>query len=71
MPFWLSVVLALAGMMYFSLFVEAVFLLLLSDVLYGAQEPKYFNMVFVSFIGGLVAFIIIELFKKKLRFQKF
>ena len=69
MPFWLSVILGLAGMVYFSFFIEAVFLFLLSDLLYGTLEPRLFNIVFVSFITALICFTILELFKKKLRFR--
>jgi len=67
MPFGVSVILGIAGMAYFPFFLEAVFLFLLSDLLYGTSEPKFFNMVFVSFGTALVCFIILELFKKKLR----
>ncbi|MFA6076741.1 MAG: hypothetical protein WC735_01555 [Candidatus Paceibacterota bacterium] len=70
MPFWVSVVLALAGMAYFSFFIEAVFLFLLVDLLYGAREPKLFNMVFVSFILAVISLAVVELSKRKLRFNK-
>lgn len=66
MPFWVSVVLALAGMAYFSFFLEAVFLFLLLDFLYGTKEAELFSSFF-SFIIILICFIIFELFKKKLR----
>ena len=66
-PFWVSVFLGLAGMAYFRFFLEAVFLFFLSDLLYGTPEPKFFDMVFVSGAAALVCFVILELFKKKLR----
>jgi len=69
MPFWVSVILGLASMVYFSFFIEAVFLFLLSDLLYGTQQPRFFNMIFISFISALICFVILELFKKKLRFR--
>ena len=69
MPFWVSVILALAGMAYFPFFVEALFLFLLIDLLYGVPEPRLFDMVFVSFTPALICFIILELLKKKLRFN--
>ena len=68
-PFWVSIILGLAGMAYFPFFLEAVFLFFLSDLLFGTPEPKFFNMVFVSFTLALVVFIILELLKKKLRFN--
>ncbi|OGI79040.1 hypothetical protein A3F19_03255 [Candidatus Nomurabacteria bacterium RIFCSPHIGHO2_12_FULL_37_29] len=68
MPFWVSVILAFMGMVYFPLFLEAVFLFLLSDLLYGAREAKLGGMIFVSFIITVVVFILIEFLKKKLKF---
>jgi hypothetical protein len=68
MPFWVSVALACAGMIYFYTFWEAVALFLLSDVLYGTSEAKFYGMVFVSFFTSLVALVAIEIFKKKLKF---
>ncbi|OGJ01438.1 hypothetical protein A3G98_00800 [Candidatus Nomurabacteria bacterium RIFCSPLOWO2_12_FULL_37_8] len=68
MPFWVSVILAFMGMVYFPLFLEAVFLFLLSDLLYGAREAKLGGMIFVSYIITVVVFILIEFLKKKLKF---
>ena len=68
MPFWLTAILALAGMIYFRYFVEAVGLLLLSDMLYGLPVNKFFDIVFVSFIFGIVTLFIVEFVKKKLKF---
>jgi len=67
MPFWLSVILALAGMVYFSFFWESVFLFFISDLLYGVKEARFFNIFFVSLIVSFLTLIIIELLKKKLR----
>ena len=68
LPFWVSAILALAGMFYFSVFWEAVVLFLLSELLYGAGEAKFHGAVFVSFITSLAVLIIIEIIKKKLKF---
>ncbi len=68
MPFWVSAVLGLAGMIYFSFFLEAIFLFFLSDLLYGTPELKFFNVIFVSFTTALICFIILELLKKQIRF---
>lgn len=70
MPFWLSVLLALGGMIYFSFFWESVVLFLLSDLLYGAGEARFSNIFFVSLIISFFALIIIELSKKKFRISK-
>ncbi len=68
MPFGVSVVLALAGMVYFSKFFEATVLFLLSDLLYGVKEVKFFDMIFISFIVSVLVLLIIEILKKKLKF---
>ncbi|MFH1201002.1 MAG: hypothetical protein V1484_01585 [bacterium] len=68
MPFGVSAILALAGMIYFPKFFEAVLLFLLSDLLYGAKEAKFSGMLFISFILATMVLIIIEIFKKKLKF---
>lgn len=68
LPLWVSVILAFAGMIYFSKFYEAVVLFLLSDALYGISEAKFYGTAFVSFFTFLTALIIIEAFKKKLKF---
>ncbi|MEK7060002.1 MAG: hypothetical protein AAB970_00060 [Patescibacteria group bacterium] len=67
MPFWLSVILALAGMIYFSFFWESVALFFLSDLLYGISEARFLNIFFISTIVSSIILIIIELLKKKLR----
>jgi len=68
LPFWVSVILALAGMMYFSLFFEAVFFFLLSDVLFGVPEAKFFGLTYVSLILGVIVLLITEILKRKLKF---
>lgn len=68
MPFWLSTLLALLGMIYFNIFWEAVVLFLLSDLLYGVKETKFFGAVFVSFIVFGTILIVIEIVKKKMKF---
>ncbi|MBI2630948.1 hypothetical protein HYW73_01885 [Candidatus Nomurabacteria bacterium] len=67
-PLWVSVVLAFAGMIYFNIFWEAAVLFLLSDALYGINEAKFYGTYFVSFFIFLIALLIIEMFKKKLKF---
>ena len=69
MPFWLSVILALASMIYFSFFWEGVILLFLSDLLYGVSEAKFFNIYFVSLIASFLVLVTIELLKKKIRIE--
>ena len=68
LPFWISVILALAGMIYFNIFWEAVILFLLADLLIGVQEAKFYNIIFVSFIISNIILVIIEIAKRKLKF---
>ncbi|MFA6256914.1 MAG: hypothetical protein WCT29_01240 [Candidatus Paceibacterota bacterium] len=70
LPFWVTVILALAGIIYFSVYWEAVALLFLSDVLYGVSEDKFFGMVFVSFFVSLIVLFAVEALKKKLKFYR-
>ena len=70
MPFGISIILALAGMVYFSKFFEATILFLLADLLYGTKEAKFSGMVFISFIFSTIILLIIEVTKKKLKFYK-
>ena len=70
MPFWVSVILALAGMFYFTIFWEAVVLFFLSDLLYGTTEARFHGIVFVSFVITGIVLIIVEILKKKLKFYK-
>ena len=68
MPFWVSVILAFASMIYFSKFFEATILFFLSDLLYGTKETKGFPIIFTSFIMDIIVLIIIETMKKKVKF---
>jgi hypothetical protein len=68
MPLWVSVILAFAGMIYFDVFLEAVLLFLLSDLLYGVREAKFSGGVFISFFIAVIVLIIIEVVKRKLKF---
>jgi len=56
-------------MIYFPFFLEAVFLFILSDLLFGLKETAPFGIIFFSSVIALIFSIILELLKKKLRFQ--
>ena len=68
LPFWVAVILALAGMVYFSVYWEAALLFLVSDALYGVPEARFFGFVFVSFVLALSLLAAAEIIKKKLKF---
>ncbi|HEY4513211.1 MAG TPA: hypothetical protein VJH06_01725 [Candidatus Paceibacterota bacterium] len=68
-PFWLSVILAIAGLIYFKIFFEAPVLFLLSDLLYGTAVPEFSGMVFVSFFIFIILLLIAETVKKNSNFS--
>jgi len=70
MPFWLSTILVLVAMAYFSHYYEGVFLFFISDLLYGVSEARYLNVFFISTIISVVFLIGIEILKKKIRVSK-
>lgn len=70
LPFYLSVILAILGMILFSFFWEAVLLLFISDLLYGTVEMRLLNIFFFSFIFSLVFLFVTEFVKKKLKFYQ-
>lgn len=70
MPIWVSVLLALFGMLYFSKYWEAVVLFFISDVIFGAKEIGLLKTTLTSAFISLVALILIELLKKKLKFYR-
>ncbi len=69
MPLWVSVILALTGMIYFNVFWEVALLFFLSDLLYGIKETKNSPMIFISFFVSVLVLVLLEMFKKKLRFH--
>lgn len=68
MPWWLSFVLALVFMFYFNIFFEAILIFLISDLLYGVKEIKFFGITFISLIITAIALTLIEILKRKLKF---
>ena len=68
MPFWFSIILALAGMIYFSYFIEAPVLLLLSDLLYGVPSMNLLKIIFMPFVLASSYLFVVEFIKKKIRY---
>jgi hypothetical protein len=69
-PFWLSFILVLSAMIYFSFFWEGVILFFISDLIYGVSEARFLNVYFICLIFSFLALIIIELLKKKIRISQ-
>lgn len=70
LPFWVSVILILGAMVFFSYYWEGVIIFFLSDLLYGVKEIKFFNLYFISLILSFALLLIIEFIKKKIRVIK-
>lgn len=71
LPFWVSFILAILGIIYFNYFFEAVIIFLISDFFYGAEKTTLYNITFVSFLLILVLLLITEFIKKRLRLNDF
>jgi hypothetical protein len=67
LPFYISIILAIAFMIYFSFFWEAVVLFLISDLLYGARESRFLHITVISFFIAIFLILICEFLKKKLK----
>ena len=67
LPFWLTLVLGVGMMIYFSFFVEAMALFLISDFLFGVPTTKFFGITYFSFLTAALLFAIIEFVKTRLR----
>jgi hypothetical protein len=70
LPFWLSVILALFGMFYFSNYWEAVVLFFASDLLFEVKEARFFNLTLVSSFASLLVLLLVGYLKKKLKFYR-
>lgn len=70
MPFWVSALLALVGIIYFSKFFEAAVLFLLSDLLYGTKGETGFPVIFTSFIIAIILLTAKEAIKNKVKFYR-
>ena len=68
LPFWVSIILALGAIAYFSIFLEAVLIFFISDLMFGIPETRFANYVFVSSTAVFILLIILELLKNKIRF---
>ena len=68
MPFWVSIIIGLIGVIMFPFFIEALFLFLLSDLLYGVEQDRFHSVLFLSSIIILCILLLLEGLKKKLKF---
>jgi len=69
-PFWLSLILVLFGISYFSNYWEGIVIFFLSDLLLGVPKERFFNFELVGTLSALISLVLIELLKKKLKFYE-
>lgn len=67
MPFWLSIIFAVLGLIFFSFFIEGILLMFLSDLLYGSASVRFDNSVFIYLIGFSILLVLIEFLKIKMK----
>ncbi len=70
MPFWFYFLLALFGIFYFKFYLEAFFIFLISDLSYGVNMDKTFNIKFFQSLIIFVLLLIAEFIKKNSKFYK-
>jgi len=67
-PFWISVILGFLGIIFFRRYWEVVILFAVSDLIFGSFGSRFIELPISSTISSLIILILIELFKKKLKF---
>lgn len=65
-PLWLSVVIAVVGLVLFPSYYELVGAALLSDFVFGVPESRFFGFQFVSTIIVFLVVFGADLFRKKM-----
>lgn len=68
LPFWISIILGILGIIYFHNYWEAVILFFISDFLYGTLESKFAFLTFTSGVFAFLFLILIEYLKKRFKF---
>jgi len=67
MPFWVSIILALAGMIIFDIFIEGVVLMFLVDLFYGIHSVRFGGNIFIYLVSFSVLLALIEFLKVKMK----
>lgn len=70
LPFIFTVLFALCAILYFKNYYEAILVLFLSDLIYGASETRYFHMYFVGAIVTTITLFTMEALKTRLKFYQ-
>lgn len=69
MPYYITLPLILFGMIYFTYYWEGLLILLSMDLLYGIRNETFLGIYLFMFFSGLVAMLIIEIIRKKIRYK--
>jgi len=69
-PFFISLIIAVAGMFFIKYYWEVLVLFFIFDLIYGIQGNTIFSFYFGSLLLAICLLLIIEFFKKKLRFYQ-
>lgn len=69
-PVWLSVILALIGVVFFKNFYEIIVAAFAHDFLFGTAEHQIFGVFFFATILSLIVLIITEALKKYFIFYR-
>jgi len=68
LPFYVSVPIAILGIIFFSNFLEAPILFFLLEILYGVRDFDLNGLIFKPFFIFIILVVVIEMAKKKIRF---
>ena len=69
-PFWLMLILAFVGLLYFRNFYEFIAVFVVLDFLYAAPEKRFGGSVFVLTVVSTIVYFSVNFLKKKTIFSK-
>ncbi|MEZ4210948.1 MAG: hypothetical protein R3B39_01465 [Candidatus Paceibacterota bacterium] len=70
LPFWVTAALFVISVFYFENFYLGILAMFMFDVLYGFESKEAFGGIGFVFLGSVVVFIIANLVKKFITFNK-
>lgn len=70
MPFWLTAIIALGGIVYFRYYIEAIIIMFLVDLLFGAEVKMFHGFHFAASISALIILLIAEYIRERTRLNE-
>jgi len=67
LPWWITIILALALVFYFKLYYEFIIAAVLTDMLYGVPKAWLFDLAIMYTTFSIVLFILVQWIKTRLR----